>query len=178
MALHYPNLDGDTRLAMLSELQSDIPDRIYWSPRLSGAGRNRYIDLLRGALAAETDGWLAGELARFGSLLTHEIAHRGGKAYEKAVPYNANETLAEGEFNRYYIRAICVRALDEQLDVQVVRAKAVANPRPVSEMLIGTRPDPAGLLQALRTDHRVDNAFGLPPGPNSGLTLGLLVRVS
>lgn len=38
-----------------------------------------------------------------------ETATRNGKTFSKKVPVTAAETLAEGEFNRFYARGLCLR---------------------------------------------------------------------
>jgi hypothetical protein len=103
------------------------------------------------------------------------MSQRNGKPYPKAVPHNAPETLAEGEFNRFYIRAICVIALRRgQTDVEVYRAKDVIKPRPESASKMGSRVDANALLNDLRTSIGVESALGIPAGPNSGLSVRLL----
>ena len=80
--------------------------------------------------------------------------------------------MGEGEFNRYYCRGLCRRAIEEGVaQLQVYRAKAVAEPRPASQAKIGALVDPAAILDDLRRTQGVEPALGLPPGPNSGLTL-------
>jgi hypothetical protein len=84
---------------------------------------------------------------------------------------NANETLAEGEFNRFYLRGLCRVAIDGRTpSIAVYRAKPVAEPRPESQALIGTTFDANTLLADLRAHTGVDTALDLPPGPNSGLS--------
>lgn len=90
------------------------------------------------------------------------------------VPVTAAETLAEGEFNRFYARGLCRRALEDSIrELIVYRAKEVRNPRPESVAMIGRRVDPTALLGDLRTHPGVEPALGLPPGPNSGLSVRL-----
>ena len=87
---------------------------------------------------------------------------------------NAHQMLAEGEFNRFYIRALCVRASeDNNVEVIVYRAKAVENARSASQQMIGQRMSAEALLHDLRSSPGVDTALGLPPGPNSGLSVRL-----
>ena len=87
---------------------------------------------------------------------------------------NAHEMLAEGEFNRFYIRALCARAIEDGLSgVIVFRAKAVQNARSASEQMLGQTMPAAALLSDLRNSPGVDTALGLPPGPNSGLSVRL-----
>lgn len=80
--------------------------------------------------------------------------------------------MGEGEFGRYYARGLCRRAIDEGIaELEVYRAKAVMEPRPGSQAKIGLRVDPTTILKDLRQTQGVEPALGLPPGPNSGLTL-------
>jgi hypothetical protein len=159
---------------MVEELDRDIAEgRAYMSSRLSPAGAADFLNLLRAAGDKHDDTWLARQLDSSQRLVTHEMSQRGGVPYRKRVPRNAAETLAEGEFNRLYVRAQCLRALAEGRDsVEVFRAKAVADPRPESEARIGHRTDAGALLDDLRRHVGVDTALGVPGGPNSGLSAG------
>jgi hypothetical protein len=90
------------------------------------------------------------------------------------VPVTATETLAEGEFNRFYCRGLCARAIAEQTkEVEVYRGKYVQEPRAVSEAKMGMRCNPLTLLNDLRTSQGIEPTLGIPPGPNSGLTIRL-----
>jgi hypothetical protein len=57
--------------------------------------------------------------------------------------------------------------------VFVYRAKEVVNPRAESVALIGKSLPAKQLLDDLRTNIGTDTALGLPPGPNSGLSVKL-----
>ncbi|WP_121567479.1 MULTISPECIES: hypothetical protein [Thermotogae] len=99
---------------------------------------------------------------------------RSGGITKAEVPVNAPETLAEGEFNRFYARGICARAIAEGIsEVVVYRGKQVQQPRQKSQAMIGRRIDPQALLEDLRKSQGVEPALGIPPGPNSGLTISL-----
>jgi len=51
---------------------------------------------------------------------------------------NAADTLAEGEFNRFYARGLCAQVLSSGgTEVEVYRGKVVQNPRPQSQVMIG-----------------------------------------
>lgn len=166
------NLDDTTRAAMLSEVERDIAagpgtGAFYLSPRLSPAGINDYPDLLRDAIQTGNDATLAAALASNSRLLTHETAKhpKGGPDIVKAVPVTAPQTMAEGEFNRYYARGVCIRALAEtgpQATVTIYRARESTNPRSESVALIGTTPSAAALLEDLRTHIGIDTALHLP----------------
>ena len=85
---------------------------------------------------------------------------------------NAAEVLAETEFNRYYVRAVCRAAIDrdgEDVEVEVYRGKTVAVPRRQSEGAVGERLRAKDLLADLR-EHIPDNKLGVPGGFGSGVT--------
>ena len=176
MALHYENLDARTRALMLEELAQDVASgSLYLSPRLSGRGRADYEALLREAISDKDDDWLASALRAEGRLNTAEMRRRpSGGFTTSSVPANAHQTLAEGEFNRFYVRAVCRRAVEDGMpQVVVYRAKPAANPRPESQAMIGKVVDAKALLADLRTHQGVDTALHLPSGPNSGLSVHL-----
>jgi len=174
--MYFENLDGPTRAAMVEELERDLTqETLYLSPRLSETGLESYEHLLRQAIENYDDQWLAHQLRLHGCISLQERRRnpRGGYTLAK-TPNNAAETLAEGEFNRFYIRGLCIRALRDGIsEVEVCRGKMVANPRPQSTMLIGRRISAQSLLNDLRQATGIEPALGVPPGPNSGLTVRL-----
>ena len=176
MALQLANLDERTRTLMVEELEIDVANGdLYLSPRLNGRGHVEYEQLLRTAFLEGDDQSLADEIRSRGLLNASEQRRKPTGGFSTVnVPVSAPETLAEGEFNRFYVRALCRRVIDDGIDeVEVYRAKAVANPRSASEAMIGRRIDASVLLQDLRTNPGVDTSLGLPAGPNSGLSVRL-----
>ncbi len=173
--MYLRDLNERVRQLMLTEIRSDYADgTLYLSPRLSPRGQLDWPDLLATAAQHGTPESLAVEVGQQGRMVSREMSQRRGKAYPKSVPYDAPETLAEGEFNRYYIRAICIAAIEDgQTVITVYRAKTVRLPRQQSFALEGSTIDAASLLNDLRNHQGVDTALGLPPGPNSGLSASL-----
>jgi hypothetical protein len=176
MPLSYLDLDARTREFMIEEIEFDVHNNtLYKSPRLTSNGERDWPDMLRDAAANGSDASLAEQIRRNGRLKDSEerAKPKGGYTIAK-VPVTAPETLAEGEFNRFYIRALCRRAISEGIgQVTVYRAKEVERPRVDSAQKIGTIVDPNRLLQDLRAHTGVDTALGLPQGPNSGLSVRL-----
>lgn len=174
MALQHHHLDDRTRKLMLAEIEQDIAsNKLYLSDNLSPQGRIEYPGLLKGAALNGNDAMLAQELST--RLNSHEKP-RQLKSGELSKPpimrVNAQEMLAEGEFNRFYMRAICARVIEDGIkSVVVYRAKEVANARSASEEMLGKHMPPEALLQDLRTHPGVDTARGLPLSPNSGLCI-------
>jgi hypothetical protein len=176
MALNLLNLDSTTRQLMVEEINSDIAtSKLYESPRLSASGKQVYPELLRTAAQMGNDDSLAAELRVAGRLNTTEERRKpkGGTTIAQ-VPVTAPETLAEGEFNRFYARGLCRHAIAEGIEsVVVYRAKEVAVARSESIAKIGQSMPVKQLLEDLRSSIGTDTALGLPPGPNSGLSVKL-----
>ena len=175
MALNYEHLDARTRQYMQKELDLDISGKtLYISPRLNSQGSKEYPLLLKEAIQNYDDSWLADNLRCTNCMnATEQRKKRGGGISIVRVPITAPETLAEGEFNRFYIRGLCVRAMEDNIvEVVVCRGKQVSQPRLESEALIGKRKSAKILLEDLRKSPGVETALGLPR-PNSGLTVRL-----
>jgi len=176
MALTYKNLDERTRELMLDEVNLDVSQgTLYLSKRLTEEGKQNYESLLKEAIQNYDDAWLGNELRRRGYIKATEQKRkpRGGFTIAR-VPSTAPGTLAEGEFNRFYIRGLCLRAISDNIEALIIyRAKEVINPRFESEQMIGREKDPKALLEDLRQNPGVEPALGLPPGPNSGLSVHL-----
>ena len=174
MGLTYENLDDRVRSHMLKELALDVAeDRLYLSPRLSERGRQIYESLLRDAVKHHTDDWLAEQLQMQGCLSRHEsrVSKRGVAGYAR-IPRDAAQTLAEGEFNRLYARGVCLVVLEDGgQTVEVYRGKAVSRARAASARLVGQLVPAQRLLEDLRMSQGLEPALGIPPGPNSGLTV-------
>lgn len=172
MGLAYENLEADTRRFMVEEIDMDIKNgSIYISNYLNPQGCESWPRLLREAAENGNDDSLANNAIVRDRCLKAQIERRKPKGgfTLAAVPYNAHETMGEGEFNRYYTRGLCRRAIGEGLTfLEVYRAKAVAEPRPASQMKIGLMVDPVAILDDLRKTQGLEPALGLPPGPNTG----------
>ncbi|MCI0394561.1 MAG: hypothetical protein L0332_18290 [Chloroflexi bacterium] len=176
MSLRLYDLDERTRQLMVEELEYDSArNQLHISPVLSGQGVRDYPNLLREAMETGDVEWLAEQLnsqRRIGRTMDRRNP-KGGYTVV-TVPVTAGQTLAESEFNRYYIRALCRRAIEEGVEELVVyRAKPVDTPRPESEALIETTIDPVELLEDLRSHPGEVPELGIPAGPNSGISVRL-----
>jgi len=177
MTLYYQNLDERTRQLMLAEMEYDIAhNQLHISPFLSGQGQRDYANLLRETMQHGNDQTLAEGLRAHRRLNRTQPRHKPSGGYAlAATPDNAAELLAESEFNRYYIRALARRAIEDGISELVVyRAKPAQNPRPESEARVETTLPPEDLLADLRS-HTGDEvpSLGVPSGPNSGLSVRL-----
>jgi hypothetical protein len=174
MGLRYGNLDDRTRRHMVAEFERDVAQgTLYYGKHLNDGGRAAWPTLLREAIESHDDEWLACRIRESGYLAT-QYARRtpsGGMTMAK-VPVTAPDTLAQGEFNRFYVRGLCARAIQAGTShVEACRGRESANPRAESEAMVGRMIPAADLLADLRTSPGVDTSLGLPPGPNSGITV-------
>lgn len=164
----FLNLDEETRELMLDEINSDIGnDKLYSSNRLNKNGKENYTHNLLESVKN-------GNEETFTSLLTQDNFNETELVKEKSkkIPSNAASLLCQSEFNRYYIRAICLRAINQNQDeIEIYRGRESSWARPESEILIGTYLSATDLLEDLR------NSIGISPKLfpeiNSGLTVKL-----
>ena len=88
------------------------------------------------------------------------------------VPHNAHLVLGQGQFNIYYMRGVCARAISEGLDeVEIYRAKQSYNPRRTSQWLIGKKINAVEFLNELRTVKDLGSTSLQIGLPNSGLSV-------
>jgi hypothetical protein len=170
------NLDRKTREYIAKEIDMDVKaGRLYYSRRFTQKGREDYENLLRTAVESYDPEWLADQLQRAGRMRGTETSHsRRGTPYIKRTPLGDHETAAFGEFNRFYIRGLCARAIDEGTEHLIVyRALEVAEPRSSSMAIVGAEVDPGKLLQDLRENVGKATRLGIPGGPNSGISVRL-----
>jgi hypothetical protein len=153
---------------MLQDVNKGTP---YLGKHLSEIGRSAYPERLERAIASGTPESFAMSLGTVpGPLWISSYVKKNG--VEAAVSSDAAYRLAGGEFNRYYMRAICLQAIEQGRKVIVYRAKWAENPRDDGPRE-GEALDPAQVLVDLRNDYDVPPMTGMPHGPNSGLSLRL-----
>ena len=151
-------------------------NQLHISPFLSGQGQRDYANLLREAIQSGNDETLAQNLRAHRRLIKTlpRRKPKGGYAIA-ATPENAAEVLAESEFNRYYIRALARRAIEDGIpELVVYRAKQVNSPRPESEALVETTHRATRLAHGSAFSSGDEPpSLGVPSGPNSGLSVRL-----
>jgi hypothetical protein len=175
MPLKYDHLDPATRRHAIAELDGDLASGAFHSSdRLRPTAVAEYQRLLREAIRYYDDLWLE---ERAGDLLVdfeHRTTRTGAQTTAK-VPEMAARMLAEGDFNRYYMRGVALRAIDEQRPVvEVYRARLSLEPRPESAELEGHRLPAREVLEYLRGQRVDDPTVVRLARPNSGLSLRLV----
>jgi hypothetical protein len=175
MPLQYENLDPTTRRYALAELDRDIANGTFHiSDRIRPTAGQEYQHFLREALRYYDDRWLE-EHASDLLVETEERHTRSGGTTTARVPQMAARMLAEGDFNRYYMRGIALRAIEEGRQVlEVYRARLSLEPRPESAELEGTRIPAGEVLDHLRGPFSGDPGVGALGRTNSGLSVRLV----
>jgi hypothetical protein len=186
--MEFTNLDEMTRHYMLMELDADVREgRVAVSPLLTERGRGEYADLLAEALRHHDPYWLASEL-RSGRRMRIAVEDADvEKLIPEELPVFEPDVLAEGEFNRYYVRGMCRRALDEGIEeLKIVKLNRgpyanfvyqsgdLPKDEREREVDVAGRVDPGWLLEKLRQDPEAEMDVGIPGEPGSGLTVEFL----
>jgi hypothetical protein len=171
---NFENLDEKTRAFMLEAIsEAEKSGNIYHSARFNDAGFQQWLPLLKEAASKHDEHWLAYQLEARHLMKGYEGSMTPSGGYTvKHVPDTAAETMAEGQFNRFYILALCKRARSEGIEqLEVYRAKRSVAPRRESEALIGSKFSIDYVEgQLLKTS----DSFKSPlVKPNSGLSLKL-----
>ena len=175
MPQQYENLDPTTRRYALAELDRDLlNDTFHASERLRPTAIEEYEHLLHEAIRYYDDQWLE-ERASDLVVEVETRRTRGGAQTMARVPQMATRMLAEGDFNRYYMRGVCLRAIEEQRGVvEVYRARLSLDARPESAELEGRRVPPQEVLHWLRGEPTDDLEAARLGRPNSGLSIRLV----
>ena len=174
MGFIFCDLDDGVRRRIVGEVESDIAaGALVNSRRFTAAGAEAYPTLLREAVVSGDERTLTNALSSGSHFVSSEWVNRG-RGYWRDVPSDCAQTFGEGEFNRFYIRGLCLEAIDlGRPDLEVYRAKPVRDPRPDSEALVGTHIAAADLLTDLRANKGLETALGIAK-PNSGLSTRIL----
>jgi hypothetical protein len=169
---NFENLDSKTREFMILAIEvAEKTNNIYYSTRFNSNGSQKWVPLLKEAAKQYNEHWLAYQLEANVLMKDFEGAQTPSGGYTiKHVPHTAAETMAEGQFNRFYILGLCKRANAEGIThLEIYRAKNVSEPRPESQALIGTKLSIAEIESQLKV---TNNSFKSPlVKPNSGLTV-------
>ena len=175
MPLQYENLDPTTRRYAFAELANDLSSGAFHvSERLRPEGVGEYQRLLSEALRYYDDRWLEEHASDL--LVENESRRtRSGGTTTARVPQMAARMMAEGDFNRYYMRGLALRAIEEGRQIlEVYRARLSLEPRPESAQLEGNRVPAAEVLDHLRGPISVDPAVAPLGRTNSGLSVRLV----
>lgn len=170
----FYNLDEQTRLNMIGELELDIQIGLFYEPlSMKTSSLICYKKLLKECFEKGTPETLQERLT---SNFFKEKDRNGRK-----ISSNISKIVAFSDFNRYYVRALLIRSISENRNLLVYRAKLSMSERQESQfMLSKVYSDKKQMKQMLDLFRDYRQLFGLKPQPellkpNSGLSLRLLV---
>lgn len=169
----YEPVPAEIRKLMLDELQYDAEhNSLYLNPLLKPDSAAAYLSLLLTALETGTPESFGAALGAADLLQAQQTYIRQEREVTAKLPANYALTLVAGEFNRYYMRAVCRAAIQQAVPaVEIYRAKAVATPRQTADERIGRCLPPDAVLADLRqTNFEQPSQYGLG-APNSGLSI-------
>ncbi len=173
--LQYENLDPNTRRYAIAELDKDLESGAFHvSERLRPTAIQNYEHFLRDALRYYDDRWLEEHADNLLVDFEPRRTRSGGQTTAR-IPQMAARMLAEGDFNRYYMRGVALRAIDEGRQVvEVYRARLSLEPRRESAELEGQRLPATEVLNYLRGQAAADTAVSALGRTNSGLSVRLV----
>lgn len=170
---YFPNLDTKTRSIMMNELDCDFKNGLFYEP---SSIKPEYINSYKLILRKYFE---IGHVEGLEKALTPSFFNTKDKNGRK-IPSNIAQTIAFSDFNRYYVKAILIRAINENKKVCIYRAKESLNKRSESENLINKcyfeKQTLEQMLKVIR-DYKI--LFSSQSKitflePNSGLSLKLL----
>jgi len=168
----FTKLDARTRTLMAEEiLSAQKSGALYYSTRFTSVGTSSWPAWLLEAAREHDEHWLSFQIEAANAMKHLETRAKPKGGYTVAhVPDTAAETVADGQFNRFYIASNCSRAIEDgHSSVRVYRAKHRGDPRPESLALVGATKDAAGLLAEVRSKELSLKCDLLKP--NSGLSV-------
>ena len=169
---YFPNLDDITRLIMITELERDLKNGLFYIPK---SIKPDFVCAYKRILKANFEKGNVDSLRR--DLIPSFFKTRDKDG--KRIPSNIRDMVAFSEFNRYYARAVLVRAIDENKSVTIYRARKSVNERAESKQSIHKSYFTKGSLKhmlAVLRDYNVLFSVKVDIGfmqPNSGLSLKL-----
>lgn len=170
---HFPNLDSKTRLIMISELERDIKNGLFYEP---SSMKSEYVSSYKLLIRKYFE---VGHIEGLEKALTPSFFKAKDNNGRK-IPSNIAQIITFSDFNRYYARAILVRAIEENKSVCIYRAKQAINERAESKALINKcyreKQTHKQMLRIIR-DYRIlfsSQSKIIFLQPNSGLSLKLI----
>jgi len=168
MRLNLADLNEATRQLMLEELGKDrASGKIYRSKRAALGTDSDYFQAQRSAFESGNPDLLVEALAAPGFFLSHQSDGKQINGREAA------SVLGDGQFIVYHARAMCRRAIAEGREIEIYRAEDTRIHRRESDEVVGSRPDPTGLLNELRENSDQPWKLSTVGKPNSGLAVRL-----
>lgn len=177
MFFDFHDLDENTQRTMLKEVASDMEQKaLYVSSKLNTRVRAKYPQLLMESIKNANPFEFANQVEA-GYLYTPRQLRQKEESGMKEVGLEG-VALAYNEFNRFYIRAICRRALTENKQVRIYCAKTTDTEARKStiQRAVGKYVNPFAVLVDLRAHIGKNCVLGVIGGINLGLSVELVAQ--
>lgn len=163
----YEDLDEATRLYMVQEIEADVDQDALRSPSGYFTSENAtYSGFLIKAAKSGTDESLANDIHLRIAGRTKPASFRNGKATPGISLLGARK-IAEWDFNRFYMRGVCCRAIADNIgSVFVYHAHKNVELSAAAQKLIGQSLDPQKALDDLRLANRDEILLERNPATN------------
>ena len=160
MALNPLNLNDIIRKLMHHKVEYDAQrGKIFLRPRLNRTGQITYVAKVKHAIDSQDAAWRAEQLHGHFDLIELRNSKKGTITAD--IPNNANEMIAESEFNCFHVRALCLFAIEKEVKHLIVcRTKHGSSTKPTLKVKVGGSIDPEKLLNDLRENVGRKTRFG------------------
>ncbi|BBE30699.1 hypothetical protein OSSY52_08400 [Tepiditoga spiralis] len=163
MSYFFKNLDEKTRKYMLEEVELDIKKNfLYKSLRFNEIGNELYPQILKNAIE------FGNEKTLEKNLLPEYFEDDKGKIlkigkYTSVLSTISNRVFSEYEFNKFYIRAILRRAIEENKEAVIYQAKkSFYYEDKKTKTIVGfSIKDPKSVLKSMRLGFKLESSLNL-----------------
>jgi hypothetical protein len=172
MKYNFLDLNEEIRSLMKEEVAFDLDNGILSkSTRFNDKGNIEYSDILLKNIENGDEETMSFQLV--GLFKAKEISHdKKGNKIEKDIPSDANKNFANTEFNRFYMRALCVFALKNNKSLEIYRAKDSLSHRLESDNSLNTKIENVQETLMMLRDNK--EYYNFIAKPNSGLSLKII----
>lgn len=153
MNFTFYDLTEKIRESMLEEfIEDERNGNLFISRRIkeSEPTIQKYFELLTESFKNGTDFTLSEAIKANNILKETEQYRKNGVLKLRKVASNASEVLGQGEFRRYYMRALCKQAILEYKDLVIYRGRKSNEKSLDAELVIGKQVNPEKLLEYLK----------------------------
>ncbi|MCK9568135.1 hypothetical protein M0R72_04245 [Candidatus Pacearchaeota archaeon] len=154
----FENPSQEIRGLMIKELEEDISSNLFYFPKTIYPNKEKeYKNILKIYFKEKTITELIQEINK--NFINRNYLN---------IKVNSHETLGEGEFNKYYQKAVCQIAIPIKKKIRIVRWKQVSQPKYLPGFIEGTEFNSDNYYRILK------GSQFQPLGPNSGLTIEII----
>lgn len=156
----FTNPSEEIRKLMIIELENDLGSNSFYIPKTIHQDKiGEYKNILKEFFKTKS-------LNEFTTMLKNQFINWFAKQKDgKQISNDSDSKLAEGEWGKYYQKAVCQLAIEEEKRIKIWRWKSVSHPKNIEGFEENTKHDPKEFYS------KINN---YPLGANSGLTIEII----